>query len=160
MDEEDALRGSRWRAWALADLERAGWTKQDQPTVRYIVDQFMGMGVILTHGGTDDFSTAVLIVTRLLEGRSIADTGPTAPGTGEDPAHVWVRVQPGQTLNRQDRVRVAPDAYTGDQVIHNGREGVVMGVRYGHAVVHYDDDPPGTGQHHSIRMLEQRVPAR
>lgn len=159
MDEEAAVRDAAWRSWVTDQLERSGWSQEDEPKVRYLIDQFLGLGVLRTHRGTAELQTAIDIVHPLISGRAVPDgmRSPAVLGALGSANSSWIIVQPGQELNRQDHVRVRDNAYSGDMCVHNGREGSVMAVRYGAAVVHYDGEPPGTGHHHDIRLLEKRV---
>ena len=160
MPKETAERDAELSTWFSGQLDAAGWTYENAPTTRYLMDQFLGLGILRTHNGTKELATALDIVDELVRGRSLGPDhwNPQKRESDSDAAAIWIKVQPGQELNRQDRVRVQNDAYDGDLgLAHNGRTGSVMGVRYGMAVVHYDGDPPGSGQHHSLRLLEKRV---
>lgn len=72
---------------------------------------------------------------------------------------VWVPVQPGQ-INIGDEVRVMINAFedkTG--VMHNGRRGTVIAVRYGDIIFKSTDGklPQLEGVHYSPYKLEKRV---
>jgi hypothetical protein len=72
---------------------------------------------------------------------------------------VWVPLQPGQ-ITVGDQVRVLSDAFddkTG--VIHNGRLGKVIAVRYGDVIFNSTDGktPELKGVHYSPYKLEKRV---
>lgn len=72
---------------------------------------------------------------------------------------VWVPVQPGQ-INIGDQVRVMINAFedkTG--VMHNGRRGTVIAVRYGDIIFKSTDGklPQLEGVHYSPYKLEKRV---
>lgn len=72
---------------------------------------------------------------------------------------LWIAAKPGGLVIR-DRVRVKADAYAGDPGrMHNGRLGVIVGIRHGDIIVKYDDGkhPPFDGVHHSPHALEKRV---
>lgn len=72
---------------------------------------------------------------------------------------VWVPAQPGQ-ISVTDIVRVKTDAFDGELgVVHNGRIGKVVGVRYGDIIVKTVDDktPLLDGAHYSPHMLEKLV---
>lgn len=72
--------------------------------------------------------------------------------------YVWVDLQPGQ-ITVGDTVRVKSDAFA-DKLgtIHNGRRGVVVGVRYGDVIFKSTDNkqPPLDGIHYSPYKLEKR----
>jgi hypothetical protein len=160
MSEAAVAQNSERRAWFARQLDDAGWTNEHTPVVRYLADQFLGLGVIGTHADTAEFATALNIIDELLRGRALKSELWSEQKRADDAnaSAVWIAVQPGAALNRQDRVRVQNNAYEDENGrAHNGRSGTVMAVRYGMAVVHYDGDPPGTGQHHNIRLLEKRV---
>lgn len=157
MDQEQAARGAEWRAWAGRQLDGAGWTRDDETHVRYIVDQFLGLAVVGLQTDASQFGKALDLVDELLRDRALTAEHWTAAKRARDAAEAslaWRPVQPGQPLNRRDRVRVAPSAYTGDMASHNGLTGTIMDVRHGLGIVHYDGTDPGTGFHHQIRFLE------
>ena len=160
-NEQQLEQDAEWRAWAAKQLTDAGWDSDDERQTRYIIDQFLGMGVVATHRGLLEFAQAVDIVVELLSSRALKEEehwSDSKKAELRESNAVWMRVQPGQTLNLQDRVRVMNDAYSdGSAYVHNGAVGTVIGVRYGKAVVHYDGAPPGTGHHHDIRLLEKKV---
>lgn len=160
MDEETTARDAELSSWYARQLDEAGWTYENNSTVRYLMDQFLGLHILRTHKDTSELATAIDVVDELIRGRSLGPDHWSSQriAADADADAVWIKVEPGQALNRQDRVRVPNDAYDGDKGrVHNGRTGSIMGVRYGMAVVHYDGDPPGTGEHHDIRLLEKRV---
>lgn len=72
---------------------------------------------------------------------------------------VWVPVRPGD-IKVSEVVRVRFDAYTGDLGRrHNGRQGVVVGVRYGDVIVKSTDGkaPAFEGAHYSPHVLEKLI---
>lgn len=78
----------------------------------------------------------------------------------EDPEdEIWIEAKPGSLVIR-DIVRVKSDAYKGNAgIIHNGKEGVIVSMRYGKIRVRYNDfgadSPPFI--EHSVQALEKRV---
>lgn len=77
----------------------------------------------------------------------------------DEPDAVWVAAQPGQIIVG-DRVRVMAGAFddkTG--VMHNGRQGKVIAVRYGDIIVNSTDGktPELKGVHYSPYKLEKRI---
>ena len=77
----------------------------------------------------------------------------------DEPDAVWVPAQPGQ-IGMGDEVRVLSDAFddkTG--VLHNGRRGKVIAVRYGDIIVNSTDgkSPELKGVHYSPYKLEKRI---
>lgn len=77
----------------------------------------------------------------------------------ENKKESWVPVRPGD-IKVTDEVRVKADAYDGELgVIHNGRRGVVVGVRYGDVIFKSTDgkEPNIDGGHYSPYALEKLV---
>lgn len=77
----------------------------------------------------------------------------------ESADEVWIPVRPGD-IRTAEQVRVRADAFSGDLgAIHNGRRGVVIGVRYGDVIVKTTDgrDPYLEGAHYSPHQLEKLV---
>jgi hypothetical protein len=71
----------------------------------------------------------------------------------------WLPARPGD-IKVADRVRVKADAFTSDAgVLHNGRSGVVVGVRYGDVIIKSNDgkEPVLDGAHYSPHALEKLV---
>jgi len=72
---------------------------------------------------------------------------------------VWVPVRPGD-IRVAERVRVRFDAFGGELgTIHNGRVGVVVGVRYGDVIIKTTDgkEPVLDGAHYPPDKLEKLV---
>jgi hypothetical protein len=72
---------------------------------------------------------------------------------------VWVQAQPGQ-INVGDEVRVLLDAFSDKTgVLHNGRRGKVIAIRYGDVIFKSTDGkkPDLSGTHYSPYKLEKRV---
>ena len=72
---------------------------------------------------------------------------------------LWVPARPGD-IKIADEVRVKADAFTGDAgTTHNGRRGVVVGVRYGDVIFKSTDgkEPSLNGAHYSPHALEKLV---
>lgn len=72
---------------------------------------------------------------------------------------LWLPVRPGD-IKTADEVRVRSDAYQGDLgVIHNGRRGRVVAVRYGDVIIKTTDgkSPELDGAHYPPQMLEKLV---
>jgi len=77
----------------------------------------------------------------------------------ESPDETWIDAQPGAIIV-SDEVRVKSDAYDGDTgVMHNGRRGKVVGVRYGDIIFKSTDgkEPPLDGTHYTPYQLQKRV---
>lgn len=77
----------------------------------------------------------------------------------EELGSVWVPAQPGQ-INIGDEVRVMSDAFDDKAgVMHNGRRGRVIAVRYGDIIFKSIDGktPALEGVHYSPYKLEKRV---
>jgi len=76
-----------------------------------------------------------------------------------DPNEIWVPLQPGQ-ITVGDEVRVIADAFSDSTgVIHNGRRGKVIAVRYGDVIINSTDgkSPELKGVHYSPYKLEKKV---
>lgn len=76
-----------------------------------------------------------------------------------DPNEVWIPLQPGQ-ITVGDEVRVLADAFSDSTgVLHNGRRGKVIAVRYGDVIVNSTDgkSPELKGVHYSPYKLEKKV---
>lgn len=76
-----------------------------------------------------------------------------------DDNYHWVDLQPGN-ITVGDVVRVKQDAFMEKLgTIHNGRHGVVVGVRYGDVIFNDTDgkNPPLKGVHYSPYKLEKRL---
>jgi hypothetical protein len=72
---------------------------------------------------------------------------------------VWVSVRPGD-IRVSETVRVKSDAFSGEMgILHNGRQGVVVGVRYGDVIVKSNDGkiPVLEGAHYSPHVLEKLI---
>lgn len=72
---------------------------------------------------------------------------------------VWVPVRPGD-IRVTEKVRVRFDAFGGELgTIHNGREGVVVGVRYGDVIIKTTDgkEPVLDGAHYPPDKLEKLI---
>ena len=77
----------------------------------------------------------------------------------EDKNTKWALAGPG-LINVGDEVRVKLDAFTGSTgVLHNGRIGKVVAIRYGDVIVNSSDEvaPSLSGTHFSPHVLEKRV---
>lgn len=77
----------------------------------------------------------------------------------EDKKELWTPVRPGD-IKVADQIRVKFDAFTGDNgQLHNGRRGVVVGVRYGDIIMKTNDgkSPQLDGAHYSPYHLEKLV---
>jgi hypothetical protein len=77
----------------------------------------------------------------------------------DDKKTKWAQAGPG-LINVGDEVRVKLDAFTGSTgVLHNGRIGKVVAIRYGDVIVNSTDEvvPSLSGAHFSPHVLEKRV---
>jgi hypothetical protein len=71
----------------------------------------------------------------------------------------WVPVRPGD-IKVTEIVRVKADAFDGELgMLHNGRRGVVVGVRYGDVIIKSTDnkEPQLEGAHYPPQKLEKLV---
>lgn len=72
---------------------------------------------------------------------------------------VWIPVRPGD-IRVSEIVRVRADAFSGELgPMHNGRQGVVVGVRYGDVIIKSNDGkmPQLDGAHYPPDKLEKLV---
>jgi hypothetical protein len=72
---------------------------------------------------------------------------------------IWVPAEPGR-LVVGDEVRVLKDAFTDKVgVLHNGRRGKIVGIRYGDIIFKSTDNktPDLNGVHYSPYKLEKRI---
>lgn len=72
---------------------------------------------------------------------------------------VWIPLQPGQIVVG-DEVRVLSDAFSDKSgVLHNGRRGKVIAIRYGDVIFNSTDnkEPALQGVHYSPYKLEKRI---
>lgn len=77
----------------------------------------------------------------------------------DEPDSIWVPLQPGQIVVG-DEVRVLANAFTDSTgVLHNGRRGKVIAVRYGDVIINSTDgkSPELKGVHYSPYKLEKKV---
>jgi hypothetical protein len=71
----------------------------------------------------------------------------------------WTQVRPGD-IKVAEEVRVKADAFDGELgMLHNGRRGVVVGVRYGDVIVKMTDgkEPALEGAHYPPQKLEKLI---
>lgn len=76
-----------------------------------------------------------------------------------DPEYVWADAQPGQ-ISVADVMRVKSDAFEDELgTMHNGREGVVVAIRYGDVIFKSTDgkEPLLDGVHYSPYKLQKRL---
>lgn len=77
----------------------------------------------------------------------------------DEPEAVWIPLQPGN-IKVGDEVRVLSDAFSDKTgVMHNGRSGKVIAIRYGDVIINSTDgkSPELKGVHYSPYKLEKRV---
>ena len=77
----------------------------------------------------------------------------------EEPDAVWIPLQPGN-ISVGDEVRVLSDAFSDKTgVMHNGRRGKVIAIRYGDVIINSTDgkSPELKGVHYSPYKLEKKV---
>lgn len=77
----------------------------------------------------------------------------------DSPDEVWIPLQPGN-ITVGDEVRVMIDAFTDSTgILHNGRRGKVIAVRYGDVIINSTDgkSPELKGVHYSPYKLEKKV---
>ena len=77
----------------------------------------------------------------------------------ENKNETWVPVRPGD-IKVTEIVRVRADAFDGELgMVHNGRKGVVVGVRYGDVIIKSTDgkEPVLEGAHYPPQKLEKLI---
>lgn len=141
---------------AKTDIE---WVKQQLEAAK--VSQAVGtavmrlMDVWVTMNHTEKTRSATVdIFSELAKGHAIV------PEVDEQDGK-WIDVQPGQ-IKVSETVRVKASAYEGELgMIHNGRVGRVVAVRYGDVIVKSTDgrEPLLDGAHYSPHMLQKLIPA-
>jgi hypothetical protein len=141
---------------AKTDIE---WVKRQLENAK--VSQAVGTAVMrmmevwITMNHTDKTrSKTIEVFSELALGHAIVSDDVSVDGQ-------WTPVQPGQ-IRVSETVRIKPDAYEGDVgMIHNGRIGRVVAVRYGDVIIKSIDDkePVLDGAHYSPHMLEKFIPA-
>lgn len=128
------------KEWASEQLENSQMTEEDKAAVMELLTAFW-------NHGNDDVLEAfeALVREEPLEEIDTSSNG------------VWLDAKPGNLYVR-DVVRVRDDAYTGQKSIHNGRVGVVVGIRYGNVSVNYTDrgGPASHFTTHRLPLLEKR----
>ncbi len=136
------------RDWARQQLEEhAATTPAEDDVVMRMLEEWWDARLVT---GVDDPWRALGVFEQLARGRALE--------TPAEAEHRWVQARPGALVMR-DRVRVRADAYPGRVgQLHNGRAGVIVGVRNGDIIVKYDNasnDVQPT--HHSPHALEKRT---
>jgi hypothetical protein len=134
------------------------WIKQQMTAAK--VKQSVGTSVLRLFEvwGTmnHDEKTAqetVEIFSKLAVGHSLVE------GETDEFSGTWVPAQPGQIIVT-DIVRIKSSAFAGELgIVHNGRVGRVVGVRYGDIIVKTVDGktPELSGAHYSPHMLDKLV---
>lgn len=141
---------------AKTDIE---WVKRQLEAAK--VSQAVGTAVMrlmevwVTMNHTEKTrATTVDIFSELAKGHAIVPEVEEQDGK-------WIDVQPGQ-IRVSETVRVKASAYEGELgMIHNGRVGRVVAVRYGDVIVKSTDgrEPLLDGAHYSPHMLQKLIPA-
>jgi hypothetical protein len=131
--------------WASAQMAEAKIKKSIGASVMILIEAWE----MLRHAEKD--SQEVLdLFSRLAMTKALVE---------ENPEQTWVDARPG-FIKVGDIVRVKQDAYTGNTgVMHNGRLGKVVAVRYGDVIFRSTDgkQPFIDGTHHSPYKLEKRI---
>ena len=126
--------------WAVEQMTRVGADEDQKRQVQELLE---------TYWKNED--TQVLdMFTSLAQGKALLE---------DALAEKWLPATPGNVFVR-DVVRVKDDAYSEKdrRNVHNGRVGVVVGIRYGTVAVHYTDAdvPPASFTQHRLQLLEKR----
>lgn len=133
--------------WYVEQMREAGVAQQVQTSVLRLLEVWDTMNH--TNVSRDE---TLDVFGKLARGHALVEQ----PMTVEE---VWEPARPG-ALVMGDRVRVFLNAYDGEAgLVHNGRRGLIVAIRYGDIVVRYDDEhePKIDGARHSPHMLEKRV---
>ncbi len=131
------------------------WVRQQMQGARVKVGVGNAILKLLKTWETLDLSgPQVKEVTALFPQLALTHSIITEPATEK-----WIDAQPG-SITVGDEVRVKADAYDGNTgVIHNGRRGRVVAVRYGDIVFKSTDDkePILEGAHYAPYQLQKRI---
>lgn len=135
----------RKQDWELDQIEKSKLSDKEKQSVKKMLSTLWSLGLSDTEA-----HTVSTVVDSLVNGRAIFIEEPQTD-------YRWEPARPGALVVR-DWVRVKSDAYKGEAgLIHNGRQGVIVAMRYGDIHVRYDDDR-GTSHpiKHSPHALEKR----
>lgn len=138
------------REWAEKQLSSLALSSDQKSAVRNLLNVFWTARDVRKLNRSE-MKTVVTVFT------SLSDS--TAVAIEEKPDEVWIQAAPGR-IHMRDAVRVKADAYIGQAGMnHNGRVGVVIGIRPDDIRVKYTDggefSPPYTS--HRTQALEKRV---
>jgi hypothetical protein len=160
--EERRVPPGRWtseRLWARDQLEEAEATEAEAQLAMRLLEVWWE-DRFTAHRASDvkDIPSSVWRALGFFE--ELARGRALEPPAQADVRYEWRPAQPGQ-LAMRDQVRVTADAYDGQSgLLHNGREGRIVAIRYGDIHVLYDGSEPGTmPSRHSPHRLEKRYPA-
>lgn len=138
------------REWAEKQISTLSLSTDQKSAVRNLLNVFWTARDVrrLSKG---ELESVITVFTSLSKG--------TALVSDEKTDEVWMQAAPGR-VHMRDIVRVRSNAYAGqDGINHNGRVGVVVGIRPDDIRVKYTDDgqynPPYTS--HRTQALEMRV---
>jgi hypothetical protein len=100
------------------------------------------------------------VIARLVDGKTLDEREYWSASRREEQQWDWAPALP-RTIGPGSTVRVKPDAYgpTDPRRVHNGRVGIVVGIRRD-VIVTYTNEGRGVspGQHHEMNKLERQVP--
>jgi hypothetical protein len=133
------------RDWIVSQIEAARVKKPVGNATLKIVEFVDSLNI-----SNDTKSQAFELASKIALGHAILE---------EVEDEVWIPVRPGD-IRTAEQIRVRADAFSGDVgAIHNGRRGVVIGVRYGDVIIKTTDgkDPYLEGAHYSPHHLEKLV---
>jgi hypothetical protein len=130
-------------SWAVDQMTTAGMSETDKKQVQELLEVYW-----------KNENTEVL--------KAFTSLAQDTPLVAEDEDNgKWLDAKPGNVYVR-DIVRVKEFAYPVNDHRNsaNGREGVVVGIRYGIVSVHYTDGPgsevPASFAQHRLQLLEKR----
>ena len=133
--------------WVKTQLQAARVRKPVGDATIALIELFDGMGLTDEHR-----EKTVEMFSKLALGHAFVK---------DKKGEVWVPVRPGD-IRVSEIVRVRSDAFGGDMgPLHNGRQGVVVGVRYGDVIIKSNDGktPVLDGAHYPPDKLEKLVSA-
>lgn len=139
----------RKQDWELDQIENSKLGDKEKQSVKKLLSALWSLN--LDDSERKNVSSAF---DSLVNGRAIVVDEP-------ETQYRWESARPGALVVR-DWVRVKSDAYKGEAgLIHNGRQGVIVAMRYGDIHVRYDDER-GTSHpiKHSPHALEKRFTLR
>ena len=139
----------RKQDWELNQIDKSELSDKEKQSIKKLLSSFWALPL-----EDSERTNVTSAFESLVNGKAIVVET-------QEPQYHWEPARPGALVVR-DWVRVKSDAYKGDAgLLHNGREGVIVAMRYGDIHVRYDDKH-GTSHpiKHSPHALEKRYTLR